>query len=76
VPVPTRTGVAGTAISAGRLYSLVLCGGRLLAFGCNRILTLGHAGPSTTKPALVPVLSHVTVFDAGEFHALAAGAFS
>ncbi len=75
VPVPARTGVSGTAISAGRLYSLVLSGGQLLAFGCNRMLTLGHAGPSTTKPALVPGLSRVSAFDAGEFHALAVGAF-
>jgi alpha-tubulin suppressor-like RCC1 family protein len=75
VPLPTRTGVTGTAISAGRLYSLVLSGGQLLAFGCNRMLTLGRAGSSTTKPVLVPGLSHVSAFDAGEFHALAVGTF-
>ena len=32
-------------------------------------------GPSTAKPALVPGLSRVSALDAGEFHALAVGAF-
>ncbi len=72
--VPVRTGLSATAISAGRLYSLVVSRGQVLAFGYNRRLLLGQVGPARTKPTLVPGLSGVSEIAAGEFHSLALGA--
>jgi alpha-tubulin suppressor-like RCC1 family protein len=71
---PVRTGVTATAIGAGRLYSLVLSRGQVLAFGYDRRLLLGQAGSGSTKPTLVPGLSGVRQIAAGEFHSLALGA--
>ncbi len=73
VLAPARTGVTGTAIAAGRLYSLVLSHGQVLAFGANKRLLLGQTGPTRTRPAAVPGLSGVTAIAAGEFHSLALG---
>lgn len=72
--VPVPVGVSATAIAAGRLYSLVVSRGQVLAFGDDRRLLLGQAGPPRTKPTLVPGLSGVSAIAAGEFHSLALGA--
>ena len=49
-PVPVRTGVSATAIAAGRLYSLVVSRGQVLAFGNDKRLLLGQAGPPAPSP--------------------------
>ena len=74
VTQPVFTGVSGTAIAAGRGYSLVLWHGGVLAFGLNEHLQLGQPGPSHTRPTPVPGLSGVTSVSASEFHSLALGA--
>jgi alpha-tubulin suppressor-like RCC1 family protein len=74
VPAPARTAVNGTAISAGRLYSLVISRGQVLAFGDDNRLLLGLTGASSrTKPTVVPGVTGVTAIAAGEFHSLAIG---
>ncbi len=73
VLAPARTGVYAAAVSAGRLYSLVVSRGQVLAFGDDDRLLLGQAGPSRTKPTVVPGLSGVSAIAAGEFHSLAIG---
>jgi alpha-tubulin suppressor-like RCC1 family protein len=73
VLAPARTGVNATAVAAGRLYSLVVSRGQVLAFGDDNRLLLGLAGPSRTKPTVVPGLSGVSAIAAGEFHSLAIG---
>jgi alpha-tubulin suppressor-like RCC1 family protein len=73
VPYPIRTGVSGSAIAAGRLFSLVVSGGQVLAFGYNAQLQLGLEGPSRTKAVAVPGLSGVTAVSASELHSLALG---
>jgi alpha-tubulin suppressor-like RCC1 family protein len=73
VLAPVRAAAAATAIAAGRLYSLVLSRGQVLAFGVNLRLLLGQAGPTRVRPTVVPGLSGVTAIAAGEFHSLALG---
>ena len=74
VPAPTRIGLSGTAIAAGRGYSLVISGGQVYAFGANAVLQLGQPGPARMRPVAVPGLSHVTSVSASEMHSLALGA--
>jgi len=70
---PVFTGASGSAIAAGRGYSLVVWHGEVLAFGLNQYLQLGQIGPSRTRPTPVPGVSGATSVSAGEFHSLALG---
>jgi alpha-tubulin suppressor-like RCC1 family protein len=73
VTKPAFTGASGTAIAAGRGYSLVVWHGGVLAFGLNEHLQLGQAGPSHQRPTPIPGVSGVTSVSASEFHSLALG---